>query len=172
MSTALVKSMKSHMATYLGAATLAALCFIAIPVNADSNALVDVTSQLQNDVKIDGLSAVEVGGIVVLRGTTTDASLASRAGVLAQNLGYGRVANLIRVVAPPDDAAIQRKAERQLAIHRALDGCKFHVDSNAGVVTVAGKVDHELQKDVAIGVLRQIDGVRSVRSDLSMNSSN
>jgi osmotically-inducible protein OsmY len=108
----------------------------------------------------------------VLRGRTTDPSLAERAGVLALSLGYARVANLIRVVAPPDDAAIQRVAERQLAMHRALDGCKFRVDSTAGVVTVGGKVNQELQKDVAIGLLRQIDGVRSVRSDLLTNSSN
>lgn len=158
--------------THLGAATLAALCFIAIPMHADTTAVVDLTSQMQNDVKIDGLSAIEIGGIVVLRGITTDPSLAARAGVLAQNLGYARVANLIRVVAPPDDAAIQRTAERQLSIHRSLDGCKFRVDSTAGVVTVAGSVDHELQKDVAISVLRQIDGVRSVHSDLSTNRSN
>jgi osmotically-inducible protein OsmY len=163
--------MKSRT-SYLGAATLAALCFMAIPMRADSNATIDLTSQMQNDVKIDGLSAIEVGGIVVLRGTTADASLAQRAGVVAQNLGYARVANLIRVVTPPDDAAIQRTAERKLSIHRSLDGCKFRVDSNAGNITLAGKVDHELQKDVAIGVLRQIDGVRSVHSDLSTNSSN
>ena len=163
-----MKPQKAQFAT----AILAAVCFIAIPMYADTNAVVDVTSQLQNDVKIDGFSAVEIGGIVVLRGTTTDATLASRAGVLALNLGYSRVANLIRVVAPPDDAAIERRAERQLSLHRALDGCKFRVDSNAGVVTVAGKVDHELQKDVAIDVLRQIDGVRSVHSDLLMNRPN
>jgi osmotically-inducible protein OsmY len=163
--------MKSRT-TYLGAATLAALCFIAIPMHADTSAVVDLTSQLQNDVKIDGLSAIEVGGIVVLRGTTADASLAQHAGVVAQNLGYARVANLIRVVTPPDDAAIQRTAERKLSNHRSLDGCKFRVDSNAGNITLAGKVDHELQKDVAINVLRQIDGVRSVHSDLLMNRSN
>ena len=156
----------------IGAATLAALSFIAIPIYADSNATIDVTSQLQKDVKIEGLSAVEIGGIVVLRGTTTDAAAAQRAGTLAQNLGYARVANLIRVVLPPDDAAIERTAERQLSIHRALDGCHLRVDSTGGVITVAGKVDHELQKDVAVNLLRQIDGVRSVRAELSMNSSN
>jgi len=158
--------------TYLGAATLAALCLIAIPMHADSSAVVDLTSRLQSEARIDGLSAIEVGDIVVLRGTTTDASLAQRAGVLAQNLGYARVANLIRVVTAPDDASIQRTAERKLSNHRSLDGCKFRVDSNAGNITLAGKVDHELQKDVAINVLRQIDGVRSVHSDLLMNGSN
>lgn len=157
--------------TYVGAAILAALCF-AIPMHADTSAVVDLTSQLQGEAKIDGLSAIEIGGIVVLRGVTADASVAARAGVLAQNLGYPRVANLIRVIALPDDAVIQRTAERRLSNHRSLDGCKFRVDSSAGNITVAGKVDHELQKDVAIGVLRQIDGVRSVHSDLSMNRSN
>jgi osmotically-inducible protein OsmY len=156
----------------LGAATLAALCFIAIPMHADSNAVVDLTSQLESAVNIEGLSAIEVGGIVVLRGRTTDAALAERAGVLTQNLGYTRVANLIRVVARPDDAAIQRMAERRLAMHRALDGCKFHVDSNGGNVTVGGTVSQELQKDVAIGLLQRIEGVRSVRSDLLTNSAN
>jgi osmotically-inducible protein OsmY len=156
----------------LGAATLAALCFIPIPMRADSNAVVDLTSQIQSAVTIDGLSAIEVGGIVILRGRTTDAASAQRAGVLAQNLGYSRVANLIRVVTPPDDAAIQRVVERQLAMHRALDGCKFRVDSNAGIVTVAGQVNQALQRDVAIDVVSRIDGVRSVRADQLTNSSN
>ena len=123
-------------------------------------------------MNIEGLSAVEIGGIVVLRGRTTDPSLAARAGMLAKNLGYARVANLIQVVTPPDDAAIERTAERQLGFRRALDGCQFHVDSNGGDVTIAGKVNHELQKDVAVNLLRQIDGVRSVRAALLMNSSN
>jgi osmotically-inducible protein OsmY len=156
----------------IGAATFAALCLVAVPSFADNTTTVDVTSQIQPAVNVDGLSAVEIGGIVVLRGRTTDPSVAARAGVLAKNLGYARVANLIQVTTPPDDAAIERTAERQLAIHRALDGCQFHVDSTGGVVTVAGKVSHELQKDVAMGVLRQIDGVRSVRADLSMYGSN
>jgi osmotically-inducible protein OsmY len=176
MAAALVLDGRSQLmktrTTYLGAATLAALCFIAIPMHGDSNAVVDLTSQLQNDVKVDGLSAIEVGGIVVLRGRVTDASAAERAGVLVQNLGYARIANLIRVVAPPDDAAIRRIAERQLATHRALDGCKLYVDSNAGIVTVGGTVSQELQKDVAINLLQRIDGVRSVRSDFSANRSN
>ena len=155
----------------LGAAFVAALCLIPLSATADSTAVVDLTSQLTGQVDVDGLSAIEVGGIVILRGRTTDLAIAQRAGALTQNLGYTRIANLIQIVTPPDDAAIARQAERRLAMHRALDGCRLRVDSNKGVVTVAGRVNQELQKDIAVDLVRQIDGVRSVRSDLSMNRS-
>jgi len=150
----------------LSAAIVAALLLITIPAEADSTAVVDLTSQFQGSgLNVDGLRAVEVGGIVVLRGRTTDAAMAKSAGVFAQNLGYSRVANLIQVVPPADDAAITRVAERQLAMRRSLDGCSFHIDSTAGVLTVGGKVSHELQKDIAMGVLLKIDGVRAVKAD-------
>ena len=150
----------------LSAAIVAALLVITIPAGADSTAVVDLTPQFQGSgISVDGLRAVEVGGIVVLRGRTPDAAMAQRAGAFVQDLGYARVANLIQVVTPPDDAKIERTAERQLAIRRALDGCSFHVDSNGGVLTVGGKVIHELQKDIAMDVLLKIDGVREVRAD-------
>ena len=150
----------------LSAAIAVTLLLITIPAQADSTAVVDLTPQFQGSgLNVEGLRAVEVGGIVVLRGRTADAAVAKNAGVFAQNLGYPRVANLIQVVAPPDDAAITRRAERQLAMRRSLDGCSLQVDSKAGVLTVAGKVSHELQKDIAIDVLRGIDGVRSVKAD-------
>lgn len=117
-------------------------------------------------INIDRLQATEVGGIVVLRGRVTDRAAAVDAGRFAQKLGYRRVANLIQVSEAPDDALIARKAERELAIHRSLDGCSFSVGSQQGVVRVAGTVRHELQKDVALQLLRNIDGVRAVRSDL------
>ena len=50
-------------------------------------------------------------------------------------------------------------------MQRALDGCSLRVDSQKGVLTVVGKVASPLQKDVAIGVLRNIDGVRSVKAN-------
>jgi len=150
----------------LGASVVAALMLIANPSHADSTAVVDITPQLQSLTNIEGLQAVEVGGIVVLRGKTTDPADAVRAATLVQSLGYPRVANLIRVFEPPDDAAIQRVAERRLAMHRALDGCSLRVDSQQGVLTLAGKVQSALQTDVAIGVLRNIDGVRGVKTNI------
>ena len=152
----------------LGAAIAAALVLLINPVaGAETTPANDLTPQFLNGgIHVDGLRAVEVGGIVVLRGQTDDASNAIAAAELAGKLGYNRVANLIRIVDVPDDARIERTAERQLAMHRALDGCTFHVDSDRGVLTVAGRVKYELQKDVAMDVLRNIDGVRLVRASL------
>jgi osmotically-inducible protein OsmY len=128
---------------------------------------VDLTPKFQSaGLKVDGLRAVEVGGIVVLRGRAESAATAAEAGALAQSLGYQRVANLIQVVEPPNDAAIERLAERHLGLLRALDGCQFRVDSEHGVVHLAGKVQYELQKDLAVEVVRQIEGVREVVAEL------
>lgn len=127
---------------------------------------VDRTAQfVAAGVQINGLRALEVGGIVVIRGTTDSDAKAQAASVAAETLGYTRVANLIRVVDAPDDAKIERTAERQLAT-RVLDGCTFHLDSQQGVLTVDGHVRHELQKDVAMSILRNIDGVREVHASL------
>jgi len=76
-------------------------------------------------------------------------------------------ANLIQLTSAPDDAVIQRLAERALSRHRSLDGCMLQVDSRHGVVRVAGTVHSELQKQVAAELLKNIDGVRSVQMEWS-----
>jgi len=155
--------------THLGAALIATLVLTltAAASRAANVETVDLTPKFQSaSLKVDGLRAVEVGGIVILRGRADSAASAAEAGTLAQSLGYPRVANLIQVIGPPDDAAIERLVERQLGLRRALDGCQFRVDSERGVVHLAGKVQYELQKDVAVDVVRQIAGVRAVVADL------
>lgn len=153
----------------LGLAVVASLLFSSIPAGAaDSVPVTDLTPQLQTaGLDIDGLRALEIGGIVILRGTAVNRATAERAGMLAQNLGHTRVANLIRVAELPDDAAIERAAERQLARYPALDGCDFHVDSDRGILRVGGRVRYALQRDVALRVLRNIDGVREVQADFA-----
>jgi osmotically-inducible protein OsmY len=134
-------------------------------MKADATATVDITPQMQRSgLAIDNLRGIEVGGIVVLRGRSDDAATAAKAGEYARQLGYARIANLIQVSTPPDDAAIERTAERKLGLQRSLDGCNLTVDSQHGVVTILGKVNNELQKDVAMDIVRNIDGVRSVKT--------
>ncbi|HEX8172391.1 MAG TPA: BON domain-containing protein [Thermoanaerobaculia bacterium] len=115
---------------------------------------------------VDQLQVYEIAGIVILRGRVADVSEAAALADYAQSLGYARVANLIQITPADNDQQIERLAERELTIHRSLDGCQFQVQSTHGVLHVAGKVRHELQKDVAVQVLRNIDGVRSVQLDL------
>jgi len=127
----------------------------------------DVTPQFRSAaLPVEGFQAVRVGGIVVLRGRAIDRAGAENAGRVAQSLGFARVANLIQSEEPADDDAIELRAERAFSMLRSLDGCRFTINSHAGVVELSGKVDHELQKDVAVQILRNIAGVRQVRAAL------
>src|SRR5438067_7800986 len=101
----------------------------AVPVMALQPATRDLTPQFVTaGVTIEGLRAVEVGGIVVLRGRTIDPAVAEQATAIAQSLGYARVANLIQVEVT-DDVRIERTAERKLATYRGLDGTQIAIDS-------------------------------------------
>jgi len=153
----------------LSAAILAALLSLSIPAVArdTSPPANDITARFADgSFNINGLRAIEVSGIVVLRGRTTDPAEVARVAEYAHNLGYQRVANVVTIAEVPNDDAIERSAERALASHRTLDGCTFHVDSQQGVVHVAGRVQFELQKDIAAGLIRGIDGVRDVKMEL------
>jgi osmotically-inducible protein OsmY len=156
----------AHTRNYLGV-VFAALLFAIPAFGASGPAAIDITPQFANaGLQIAGLRAVEIGGIVLLRGDTDDPANAAAASVVAQSLGYARVANLIRVVDDPNDEQIERTAERKLAT-RTLDGCSLRVDSNRGVLTVGGTVRYELQKDLALALVRNIRGVREVRSGIT-----
>ena len=115
---------------------------------------------------IERLQVFELGGVVLIRGRSYDKAIAEEAGRFALTLGYTRIANLIQVMEPPDDREIERTAERALTIYRALDGCRFTVASDKGVVRLGGTVQHDQQMDVALQIVRNIDGVRQVRADL------
>src|SRR5258708_2134248 len=101
---------------------------------------VDKTQQfISAGARIEGLQVTAVEGIIVIRGHTSDSSKAEEVSRIAKKLGYKRVANLIQVVGPIDDAAIRREAERQLTMNRSLDGCQLQVASEKGVVSVSGR---------------------------------
>jgi osmotically-inducible protein OsmY len=149
------------------AAFMAALFVFASYAAAVEPAENDITSKfVAAGVEVPDLRAVEVGGIVVLRGNAASQVEAERAGQIARDLGYARVANLVRVIEPADDAVIQRLAERELSRHRGLDGSSIRIKSVRGIVNLAGRVSQELQKDMAITLVRNIDGVRGVTSNL------
>jgi osmotically-inducible protein OsmY len=137
-----------------------------LPVSAATPQTTDLTAQFRGaGAAVDRLQVYEIAGIVIIRGRAADKGEAELLNEHAQTLGYNRVANLIQIV-KHEDAMLARKAERELSVHRALDGCQFRVTSDKGVVKVSGRVAHELQKDVALAVLRSIDGVQSVEVTL------
>lgn len=155
------------MRTITQAVAIAAILVAAAPAAlAATPQTTDLTESFRSaGAAVDRLQVVEIAGIVIIRGRTGDTATAEAVGAYATTLGYTRVANLIQI-AKHDDAQIARAAERELTVHRALDGCKFRVRSEQGNVHVDGSVQHELQKDVAAQVLRSINGVRSVELNL------
>ncbi|MDQ6800458.1 MAG: BON domain-containing protein [Acidobacteriota bacterium] len=130
---------------------------------------VDLTAQFRSSgVDIADLQVYQINGIVLIRGTSADKVKAENAGIVAKNLGYPRVANLIGLSGAIRDVDIVRFAEGSLVRGRALEGCKFHIDSVNGIVTIGGSVYQEMQRDVAVDLLRKIDGVKEVRSTLKV----
>src|SRR6185436_1372570 len=128
---------------------------------------IDLTNQFRGaNAAVNALQVYEIAGIVIIRGGTADKAQAEVLSDYARSLGYQRVANLVQTV-QHDDANITRRAEVELSVHRSLDGCRFNVRSEQGVVHLGGQVTHELQKDVALQIVRGIDGVRRVEMDLT-----
>jgi len=155
------------MRTITKAVAITAILIASSPIAmAATPAAKDLTNSFSGaGVKVDRLQVYELAGVVIIRGRTPDRAKAEELSRYATSLGYERVANLIQIVEHDDDQ-IARAAERELTIHRSLDGCRFRVSSDQGVVHVVGTVAHELQKDVAAQVLRSIDGVRAVEMNL------
>lgn len=154
----------------LRAALLAVFVASLLPVAASAQSEpIDLTAVFRSSgVDITNLQVSEINGIVLIRGTSADRAKVENAGTVAKNLGYQRVANLIGLVGTTKDVDIVRFAESNLVRQRSLEGCRFYLDSSNGVVRIGGSVYQEMQKDVAIDVLRKIDGVKEVHSTLKV----
>ena len=131
---------------------------------------VDVTAAfIKGGAVIEDLKVVRISDIVLIRGKTNDRNRALRASGIATALGYRRVANLIVIRNDAsDDAAIVYTGQRRLELEPELEGCRFRVDSNLGVVRLTGSVRRDLQSDLAVAILARIDGVKAVHPELSV----
>jgi osmotically-inducible protein OsmY len=75
---------------------------------------------------------------------------------------------MIQIPTAPNDDAIRREAERQLTQTRALDGCRLTVSCERGVLRVTGRVGSELQQDTVRALLRAVNGVQKIETDLTV----
>ena len=115
-------------------------------------------------VPLGRLSVHNVGGIVVVGGNA-DAATARRAVAVIHDLGFARVANVVKVDSY-DDEGLRRAAERQLAQTRSLNGCTLAVSCSHGVLRVSGTAQNDMQEDLARQVLRGV-GAQEVRVELT-----
>ncbi|MDN7424920.1 BON domain-containing protein [Burkholderia sp. AU45388] len=66
------------------------------------------------------------------------------------------------------DATITTKAKAELTGTSGLSSGDIHVKTRHGTVTLTGSVPDEQQRTQAVGVVKQIDGVQSVRDQLTI----
>ncbi|OXI29079.1 transporter [Burkholderia sp. AU16741] len=66
------------------------------------------------------------------------------------------------------DATITTKAKAELTGTSGLSAGDIHVKTRHGTVTLTGSVPDEQQRTQAVGVVKQIDGVQSVRDQLTI----
>jgi osmotically-inducible protein OsmY len=162
--------MKPHSARLLPATLLSLLVALAVPVAALAQAnVIDLTAAfVKNGVVIDELAVFQISDIVLIRGKTSDRTKAEEASRIATTLGYHRVANLIVVRDDATaDAGIMFRGQRLLELEPVLEGCRFRVDSNRGVIRLTGRVQRDAQGDLAISILSRIDGVKAIHPDLA-----
>jgi osmotically-inducible protein OsmY len=152
--------------------TLLLLSFLISSAGFAQTEAIDLTALFRaGGIDVDRRLVYQVSDIILIRGGASDIVMAAQAGRFAKSLGYERVANLIEIVPGLADSAIERYGTRELDIARELEGCDFQIQSIAGVVRVTGHVRREVQGDLAIAILRKIDGVEIVHSELvSMKS--
>lgn len=66
------------------------------------------------------------------------------------------------------DAWIDGKAEATLLFNGELDSFDINTDVTMGKVTLTGKVDNDIEKELAEELVLGIDGVKSVNNNLSV----
>jgi osmotically-inducible protein OsmY len=154
------------------AAALIATTFLVGPSSAQAAAAAAAAVRAASDPRVAALEAggidtsrlqlIDVEGIVIVRGKVPNRASIEQTTQILRGLGCTRVGNVLQVSARPADEEIRRAVERALTQSPSLDGCRFKVASNNGVVTVGGTVRDEMQKEVATDIVENVDGVRSV----------
>lgn len=83
---------------------------------------------------------------------------------LGMALGFLLVGSLTATAYAASDTWITTKAKIALLTHDGAGRMDVKVDSDHGAVTLHGKVENQAVKDKATGIVRDIDGVKSVRN--------
>lgn len=69
---------------------------------------------------------------------------------------------------PPGDAWIQGKVETVLALNRHLEGYALDATVNNGAVRLTGKVENDIDRDLAGQLAKGVDGVLSVKNEITV----
>lgn len=116
-------------------------------------------------------------GVVTLRGEVDDSETKAEAGKLARNTsGVRGLRNLIEVgdgpmeTVPGTDAALVTAITARLAADDDVAAANIDVDAQDGLVTLSGTVKTSAARQEAERIARSVDGVRSVRNELKVQT--
>jgi osmotically-inducible protein OsmY len=121
----------------------------------------------------DSIKVNAKDGVVTLTGTVADESRKNLAQETASNLpGVKSVDNQLETKAEDDadsaDAWIGSKVKMALLFHRNVSGFQTDVEVKNGVVTLRGEAKNAAQKQLASEYAADIEGVKSVKNELTI----
>jgi hyperosmotically inducible protein len=175
--------MRSRLAGWFAAVTIAALA--AACSQNDAGITTSVKSKLAADdeVKAYQIDVDTNNKVVTLTGTVETGTAKARAVEIARGTdGVTSVIDNLQVggatASQPDapdaaramysDAALTTAVKGKLAAETALRALAINVDSRDGVVTLTGEVASRAEKDQALKIARDTEGVKSVTDNLTV----
>jgi hyperosmotically inducible protein len=129
-----------------------------------------------NRIKGTQVSVTTENGTVMLRGKVDSQEAKSAAEEVAKGLdGVKSVKNELQVVAPESrefveerDDDITKAVKKQIKNDRTLKDADINVQTNAGIVSLTGKVPDLAASAEASWIARNVHGVKSVKNDLTL----
>lgn len=137
----------------------------------DGDVLFEVSEELRADPRLEHLGAEVHNGSVRLMGqvdTLTDEAHAIR--VASSARGVREVHSDLRIEGqwPSDDATMSNRVEQAISRSPRLAGEKVAVSVNHGAVTLNGQVPDSHDMEMAVEIASSVEGVQSVRNQLTI----
>ncbi|EHD23278.1 MULTISPECIES: molecular chaperone OsmY [Brenneria] len=147
----------------------------------DSATTAKVKSALLEDkaIKSGDISVATTNGVVTLSGFVSSQEVSAHAVQIAGSVeGVKSVSDKLQVKdsasqsvgAYADDAVITSSIKAKLLADDIVPSRKVKVETHAGVVQLSGTVDNQAQAERAESVSKAVDGVKSVKNDLTIKS--
>ena len=124
-------------------------------------------------LKDDDIKIKVKDGVVTLTGDVAEESHKSLAAETVANLpDVKSVDNKLEVKgekhAEMSDGWLKAKVKTTLLYHRSVSGFQTEVDVKDGIVTLRGEADNQANKDLATEYAMDIDGVKSVKNEMTL----
>lgn len=131
---------------------------------------------VEHDTKARQINVETQQGVVQLNGFVDSSDARSKAGKIAAGAaGVKQVRNNLEVRAADrtagvvvDDAMLTGKVEAALVADKRTSAMRVDIETHDGEVQLSGFAKSQAEKDSAVAVARNVDGVRSVKNAIDV----